>query len=303
VLKPEDDLRHTLAPGPHARESLFYNALLPDEGLMAFFYTWVDAEGRAGHLFTVVGDDNERLAMSATDGVPVGDMDFDDWEVQGLRVRHSDPLRVAELEFEGEGVSCRVTFRGTHDAFTYLDNEDGCPSFIADERFEQSGHLTGTLTLGDRVIEIDTTAHRDHSWGTRDWDSIQDWKWLSAQAGDDDSLNLLLMHGRGKTTRHGYVWRHGVLSAIVEARVDAEYDAHWWQTSGRFLIRDASGHETVVTAERFALFTFDAGENMLLNEAGCRGTIDGKEAIVHFEAGWDRTYSAAQARRVAAAAG
>jgi hypothetical protein len=302
VPKPEDDLRHALAPGPHARESLFYNVLLPDEGLMVFFYTWVDAESRAGHLFTVVGDDNERLAFSATDGVPVGDRNFDDWEVQGLRVRHRDALQVAELAYDGDGVSCQVTFRGLHDAFSYLENDDGCPSFLADDRFEQSGRLTGTLTLDGREIAIDTTGHRDHSWGTRDWDSIQDWKWISAQSGGERSLNVLLMHARGQTTRHGYVWRDGAVWPVLDVRYSAEYDVNWWQTSGRFQIRDAGGHETVVTAERFAFLTFDAGENILLNEAGCRGTIDGEEAIVHFEAGWDRTYAAAQARRVAVAA-
>src|SRR5437867_2289748 len=73
MLEPRDDFRHALEDLPHARESLFYNLLLPDEGLLVMFYTWVDGQDRAGHLFAVAGDDDERLAFSAVDGVrPAG---------------------------------------------------------------------------------------------------------------------------------------------------------------------------------------------------------------------------------------
>lgn len=302
MLEPHDDLRHALAPGPHARESLFYNLLLPGEGLMVFFYTWVGEGSRAGHLFTVVGDNDERLAFSATDGVEVEDADFDNWEVGGLRVRHTGLLEKAELAFDGDGVSYRATFDALHEPFSYRDNEDGCPGFLADNRFEQSGRVRGALVLGGREIRFDTTAHRDHSWGERDWDSLQDWKWISAQAGDRVGLNLLLMHARGETTRHGYVWRDGRVEPVVDIRAKVDYDAHWWQTRGEVTVIDAGGRETSITAERFALFRFEAGERIVLHEAGCTGTIDGVDALVHFEAGWDLNYAEIQAQRALARA-
>jgi hypothetical protein len=297
MLEPRDDLRHPLPAGPHARESLFYNLLLPDEGLMVFFYTWVDASNDAGHLFAVVGDRDERLAFSAADGVPVGARDFDDWEVDGLGVRHSQLLETAQLDFAADGVAYHATFEALHEPFSYRDNEDGCPSFLATDRFEQSGRVHGTLTLGQREIAFDTTAHRDHSWGDRDWDSFQDWKWISAQAGDGLTLNVLLMHARGETTHHGYVYRDGAVVPVVDIRAKADYGPNWWQTGGTVAIRDAAGGATLVTAERFALFRFEAGERIVLHEAGCAGTIDGTPGLVHFEAGWDRSYVAMQAAR------
>jgi hypothetical protein len=320
MLEPKDDLRHRLAPGPHARESLFYNVLLPDEGLMIFVYTWVDAESRAGHLFAVVGDNDERLAFSAVDGVPVGDRDFDDWAVGGMWLRHTDLLRTASLGFSGPAgrsagrsadgpadgpadgtggaeVSLRATFTGAHEAFDYASNEDGCPAFIADNRFEQSARVTGELVLAGRRIPFDTTGHRDHSWGTRDWDTLQDWKWVSAQAGG----NVMQLHARGETTRHGYVNRDGALAAVVDVRTSAEYDENWWQTGLRMTVRDAAGRQTELTARRYALLRFDAGDRLTLHEAGCTGTIDGRPALIHFEAGWDRSYAAAQARRTTGA--
>jgi hypothetical protein len=297
MLEPKDDFRHPLPDRPHARESLFYNLLLPGEGLLVMFYTWVDGQDRAGHLFAVAGEDNERLAFSATDGVPAGGRDFSDWEVDGLRVRHTDALKTAELSFDAGDVSYRATFEALHAPFSYHDNDDGCPDFLADDRFEQSGRVTGSLTIGDRTVSFDTTAHRDHSWGTRDWDTIQDWKWISAQAQDGVTFNAMLLHARGENWNCGYISRDGKLSAIVDVRVKADYDANWWQTGGEIILRDADGGVTTVSAARFALFRFEAGERIVMHEAGCTGTIDGVPALIHLEAGWERSYAALQAAR------
>ena len=302
MLEPKDDLRHTLRPGPHSRESLFYNVLLPDDDMMIFIYTWVDAESKAGHLVTVVGDNNVRHALSATDGVPVGDRDFDDWEVGGLGLQHSELLERAEITFAGDEMTLRANFTGLHPAFDYAQNEDGCPQIVADNRFEQSCRITGTLVLNGRTIELDTTGHRDHSWGTRDWDSIQDWKWVSAQADDDLTLNVMQMHWRGETTRHGYVYRDGKVHPVVDIRTRAEFDRNWWQTGLEMTIRDDEGCDTVVTAQRYALLRFEAGERIALHEAGCRAQVNGRPAVAHFECGWDKDYAAAQAKRVAAGA-
>jgi hypothetical protein len=302
MLTPKDDLRHHLRPGPHSRESLFYDLVLPDEGLLVFTYTWVDAEERAGHLFAVVGEDNEKLAFSAAEGVPTGGRDFDDWRVPGdtgeVWVKHTDLLRTASYGASAEGASLTVEFTGTNEAFDYARNDDGCPDFIADNRFEQGSRSRGELVLGDRTIPFDTTGHRDHSWGTRDWDAIQDWKWVSAQVDDDLQLNVMVLHARGETTYHGYVVADGELSPVVHAKTRVDYDNNWWQKGLTLTILDAAGRRTEVSGERYALLNFQAGERITLNEAAFRGTVNGREARMHFENGWDRSYSDAQIRRL-----
>jgi hypothetical protein len=297
MVAPADDLRHPgEISGVHGRESLFYNLLLPEHGVILFVYTWVDAEDRAGYLFTVVGEDDDRRCFFAHDGVPIGERAFDDWAVDGLTLRHADLLRTAELAFAGEGVDFRATFTATHPAFSYRDNADGCPSFVATDRFEQAGRMTGTLVLDGVEIAVDATAQRDHSWGERDWAAIQDWKWLSAQASDDLALNVMLIHARGETTCHGYVAREGITTPVVDVAIRAQYDDRWWQREVTATIVDAEGLETVVEGRRFALLSFEAGGAATLNEAACTGTIDGAPALIHFECGWPIAYAAAQAR-------
>ena len=302
MLTPADDLRHALAAGPHARESLFYSLLLPDEGLMVFTYTWVGCDNRAGYMFVVAEENGERRAFDAIDGIDIGDADFSDWAVGGLTLRHVDPLERVELDVSLEGVRFSARYDGTHDAFSYLDNEDGCPTFIADDRFEQSCRVVGTLELDGRTIEFDTTGHRDHSWGTRDWDTLQDWRWVSGQAGPGLGLNLLAVHARGHDTVHGYVARDGVTAPIAAAKVSARFDDRFRQTGAEVRITDTTGAVTELSCERFAFFAFEAGERVRLNEAGCTGTIDGRPAVIHMECGWDRSYQDLQASRASAAA-
>jgi hypothetical protein len=302
MVEPTDDLRHPgKISGVHGRESLFYNLLLPDHGLILFVYTWVDAEGRAGYLFTVVGEDDARRCFFANDGVPIGDRDFDDWAVDGLTLAHTEPLQRATLGFSGEGVELQATFDAIHPAFSYTDNADGCPSFIATDRFEQAGRMRGTLVLDGEEITFDVTAQRDHSWGQRDWAAIQDWKWLSAQSSDALALNVMLIHARGDTTCHGYVARDGLTVPVVDVRLRVRYDEQWWQHDVDGTIVDADGRETKVTGRRFALLSFEAGGVATLNEAACTGTIDGEPALLHLECGWPSAYAAAQVRSQAMA--
>jgi hypothetical protein len=84
--------------------------------------------------------------------------------------------------------------------------------------------VQGVLSLNGREVPIDTTGQRDHSWGRRDWATFQDWKWISAQAGHELAVNVMVSHARGETSHNGYVFREGVVTPIVEARIAARYD-------------------------------------------------------------------------------
>jgi hypothetical protein len=93
------------------------------------------------------------------------------------------------------------------------------------------------------------------------------------------------------------VFRDGVLTPIIDSRIAARYDADFHQTGADAEIIDGAGHVTRVTMERFAFFSFEAGERTLLNEAACIGTIDGADAVAHLECGWESEYAATQANR------
>lgn len=299
-LTDQDDLRHKLDDSPIARESLIFLLFLPEENLGVIAYTWVNGESKAGSMMLVFGDENERLAQFHTEGVAVGpDANFDDWTVGPLSVRHGEPHKTAHVLYEHDGVSLDYHFEATTPAFTYHDNADGCPDFLAKNRLEQSGLVRGTLTIGDRVVNFDTTGHRDHSWGNRDWTAFHHYKWVNIQAGSDISINF--MHGLAidQLYQLGYVDRDGVQSPISSIKANIERDDETYSyTSADITLIDELGRTTEVTAgNRTSLAVWPAG-GLESHDAAGRCTVAGVEGIIHIEEGWQPEFVA---RRIARA--
>jgi hypothetical protein len=166
-----DDLRHRVPEGVKTRDSLFWNLILPDERVAVQLYIWTDGRGVAGRQVSIYVPDREQNIIRNAFNVDLGpDSDLDDWECEGLRLRQPDPLRVAQLTYDSDDISLDYTFTARHQPFSYAENPNGCPPWMATNRYEQSGRAGGHLRLGDRDIRFkDVWTHRDHSWGRRNW--------------------------------------------------------------------------------------------------------------------------------------
>lgn len=288
MLTDADDRRHKLTPGPLARESLIFTLFLPEENLGMIAYTWVNGESVAGSMITVFGRDDERLAHHVVQDVPVDpEADFTDWTVGPLRVRHGAPHQNVHVSFEHDSVSLDYHFEAINPAFSYHDNADGCPPFLADDRLEQCGLVKGTLTLGDRRIDFDTTGHRDHSWGARDWMAFHHYKWVNVQAGADVAVNFLYALAMDREYQLGYVYRDGEQSpvTIIEAHVERDDDLYAY-TSARFVLTDEMGRVTEIeTGDRTSLIIWPAG-GLVSRDAASPCTVAGLPGIAHIEEGW-----------------
>src|SRR5439155_23542809 len=147
TLDPVHDSRHRLRPEPLARESLVFMLQLPEEDIAAFVYTWVSGESKAGTALCVYGPGiGDEPLFEIVDGIAVpSDQGFDDWRVGGLHSRHVEPLETADVTVNGERASLEYRFEAMHPAYAYGMHRDGCPQWMADERFEQSGRVSGVL--------------------------------------------------------------------------------------------------------------------------------------------------------------
>lgn len=298
-----DDRLHDISgAGPHARESLLWTAPLPEEGLLVFLYMWRDSSDKWGRFVFVGGDDpHEAEFLSYEEEVVMQGEDLHDCDVGGLRLRQPEPLRVAELEFAGDGFEAQLRFEGIHEPFSWHENEGGCPEWVAIDRFEQSCLTSGRLKLGDREISFEGAGHRDHSWGARNWDMLQHWKWMNATAGEDTSLHVMLMEAKGEQIVQGYLNRDGLVSPVVQGSwAKADLD-------DRMIHRAITGHFVDEAGRTMDLEGTYAGgwqmpiRHLLLNEIGMRGTIDGQAATVHIELGWPAAYVEALTGQPAAA--
>jgi hypothetical protein len=290
LFTTHDDLRHRAPEGGRMRDSLFWNLIVPEEELGLQVYTFVNHRGKAGYNVVAWGS-REPIVLQHL-GQLADDADFDDWSLAGLQVRQPELRRTAEVRFEGEGLWLEYDFQAIHEAFSYGQNPGGLESWFAENRFEQAGRVTGVLEVAGRRIEFDRIAHRDHSWGARDWGAPQHWKWLLAHTPSGRALNAFIWIERGEWGFNGYVLRDGAPVAIARIDHHADYDDAMDQTRLEASIVDVEGVTTELTLESFGAVRMphDDPFGTVIIEAACRATIDGEAGGGQFETHWPLKY-------------
>lgn len=287
-----DDLLHPeSATGPLARESLALTAPLPEEELLLFLYLWREAGTRWGRFVFLAGTDATKPEYVSFDrsATYAGD-DLRDFTVGGLRARQPEPLKVAEFAFFDGELDLSLRFEGVHAPFSYHDNADGLRSWVAHDRYEQSGRTSGRLRLRGREIVIDGMGHRDHSWGTRDWNYFQHWKWINAATPDGSlTLHCMLTDALGERLTNGYVNRGGRVARLVRADVTSELDTAMLhrRVTGTFV--DETGAALALDAQHAAAWSMPI-QHLFLNEVAMTATLDGRPATGHVEFGWPADY-------------
>jgi hypothetical protein len=291
MITAEDMLRHQLPDSPQARESLMWSNCLPDEGLFINPYIWVGGDGVAGRAFIMTEAGREEMLMlDIEQGIEL-EGDFDAFEVAGIKVEQPEALRTAKISFASERCRFEYRFTGMHEPFDYGSNRDGCPWYMAHNRYEQAGLGEGRLEIDGRVVEFSGTAHHDHSWGVRDWDAMQHYKWIAAQTDNGEAgLNYMMTYYRGEPTVNGYVYKEGVSSAIVDGSMRCTYDDRFITKTATAELLDEAGRTTVVETEAYADFAFPASETSVILGAISRATVDGQPGVAQFDSLWPVAY-------------
>ncbi|HEV7536771.1 MAG TPA: hypothetical protein VGP90_14115 [Acidimicrobiia bacterium] len=304
-LHPRYENRHVFFDGSaheDYRESLAFLMPLPEEGLGVIGYTWVhaqgqDGQGRAGSMAVVYGPGVPEPVFDVADGILVpDDMGFDKWQVGPMRLTMPEGMNGLHMAFDGARVKLEYEFDPINPSFAYLPNPGGCESWLADDRAEQAGRVTGRLEVGDRRVAIDGYVHRDHSWGMRDWGGPQHWKWWNVMA-PGISLHAMEIQAFGKTTLHGYVFREGTMSLLVGLDADYELDHRFMHTSVTATFRDETGRATHVRTSQAADLAWPVSTRLTLHEASMRAEIDGQEATGYIEMAWSPDYIAHHCRQ------
>ena len=292
VFTDADDLRHRPAPGQRMRDSLFWNLIVEEASLAMQVYVFVNHRGRSGYNVCVWGGDREPIVEQHL-GQVGPDADFDDWDDAGLTLRQPEVRRRARLGYDSDRIHLDYDFQALHDAFSYRQNPGGLPGWFAENRFEQAGRVTGTLTVDGVTTAFDHVAHRDHSWGPRNWGYPHHWKWLLAHTPSGRALNGFIWIAEGEWGFNGYVLRDGRPVAIdAFTRQAARYDERMDQTRLDAEIRDVEGQTTTLVLESFGVVRMGHGDeaDTTIIEAGCRAEIDGEPGGGQFETHWPVRY-------------
>lgn len=287
-----NDGRHILANQPLKRESIPYCVVMPQEKIALFTYTWVNKDSVAGAAFGLwgpgVGD--QPITAYLPDRPVSPDMNFDAWQIEGFSMRQDLRFQTAEVRWEGPEASVDFRFEAFHPPYAYSSHAGGCPPYAADDRIEQSGRITGTLRIGDRVVDIRTTGHRDHSWGTRDWGALHFYRWLQSQAGDDMSVHFWEFYALGERQLRGYVCKDGLMAEITQLDLQWQGDDQFNHTAFQCAIVDEAGRRTQVEAKVFGVYPLFPDPTFVLNEGAAEILIDGVAGSGWLEMGWPTAY-------------
>ena len=130
-------------------------------------------------------------------------------------------------------------------------------------------------------------AHRDHSWGTRDWTAFHHYKWVCLQTEAGLAVNFTHALALDRQFEWGYVTLDGVQAPIRSIKADVERDARFYAyTSAGLLLKDELGREVEVQClARKSLVSYPAG-GLILYDAVASCVSGGSDGVVYFQEGW-----------------
>lgn len=298
-LDDEHDNRHLLDGSELSRESLAFIIQEPSSGIGGFLYTWVNGAGKAGAALCLFGQAiGAKPIFEACDGIDVPTtMDFKNWQVGGLSLQLHDALKTATVRYKSDQVEVEYDFTALHQAYAYSAHPQGCPAWMADDRFEQQGKIKGRIVTANSEIEFEALSLRDHSWGTRDWGVNQHWKWVHVQSGEAYGVHFWKLFALGKAHLCGYVIRDGHMAQVTQ--VIEQFSCHEGLVPRAVSaeVTDSAGRVTQISAEVIQAFPFKVHELITLFECPMRATIEGQQGNGWMEMMWPNDLIGYMAKR------
>ena len=127
------------------------------------------------------------------------------------------------LHFGLDTDECRVDFEIEDETASLtaanaksFQGSSGAAGTILADHFNAHCRVRGRVVLGDRAVEVDAPAWRDHSWGVRRWDSF-----LSSRSFGGAWGPLRFRYGSMVGTNGSFFRRGGITEAGVELAVDS----------------------------------------------------------------------------------
>lgn len=274
------------------RESLVWVVPAPAEDLTTFVYTWVNSQGLAGAAMAAFGHGLNGQIFEKVDQIQVpDDMSFSAWEVGPLKARLAEDGMSSTVSFSGHRVDLDLEFTGFHPPYRYGTHPQGCPSFFADDRVEQSGLAKGTLRVDGRTVPWTALTQRDHSWGDRDWGAMHHMKWTNALCHDGTAVHAVEILGFGQRYLRGYLHLDGRLEPLTALDLAYDLDGDLLHTAIDATFTDVSGRSVDVRfADGGPHFEWDVNPRLTLRDTAMRATVDGRAADAYVDMSWHPEY-------------
>lgn len=292
-IDPIHDNTHVLPDLVTARESTPYMINLPEHGIAALTYTWVNKNREAGAVMAIFGPGvgDQPIQQLLPDRKVPDSMDYSDWRIDKFRMQQDLKFQHADIAWETDAATLEFSFDAIHPPYAYSMHPDGCPSYAAGDRIEQSGRTTGRIVLPNKEVRFESFTHRDHSWGTRDWRPMLHYNWFHGQSNDGKvAIHYWRCLALGKEVIRGYVVKDGVMADVVRVESDITFDANYFHQKLVTTLHDEAGRATHIVADFYAHYIIQPAPEWQLREAAASATYDGQPGLAWTEVGWQTDY-------------
>jgi hypothetical protein len=250
--EPADEGLHPPGPEDLWNESYYFDGVADDESLGVYARVGrLPNRGECLYTACICGPGRPTIMVVKTVPLPEPDDVAQEIMVDGLSAtqRCEAPLERFRLTLEGVGElfdDPSAVLRGepgeaVEIAFDLGFETDGTPfAWRQATRYEIPCRVSGTVRVGNEVIEFAGPGQRDHSWGSRDW-WASDWMWSGLHLADGThthAVGVPQMPGFGV----GYVQKAGELSEITSVTATEEVAEDGLITEARI----ASGPDELV---------------------------------------------------------
>ncbi|GAB3377641.1 hypothetical protein NCG89_13885 [Spongiibacter taiwanensis] len=293
-IDPVHDNRHPLPDLDTARESIPYTFHIPALQIAGLTYTWVNSKNEAGAAMALSGPGigDKPIEQLLPDRKLPDTMDYTNWQIDGFQMRQDLKFDTAAVRWESPDVLLEFDFEAIHPPYAYSSHAEGCPPYAAFDRIEQAGRCRGRIVMpGREEITFDTFAHRDHSWGTRDWRYFQHYNWFHGQSLDGNTaIHYWRCLALGREIIRGYLCKDGTMAEIVGVESDMRYDDTLYQQQLSSTITDELGRSVDISADFYTHYTLRPSPLWHLREGAATATIAGQAAMAWVECGWPPGY-------------
>lgn len=218
-------------------------------------------------------------------------------DTDGIRATHKvqDPLQRFDVSLEALGsphspsAGCfdeRPADHSTKVALSLSYSTQGSPyQYKIATRYELPCAVSGSVTIGERPYDLrDVVGQRDHSWGARDWWSM-DWVWSAFHSSDGMSLHAVLLRLPGKPELGiGYVQSQGQVSELTTVMCEESLTADGAVAEAILYLQTESGKQMKLQIQPQGHagmnLVSDEGKTTRFERAWCTADLDdGRSAV------------------------
>lgn len=177
--RPQDEYAHNPRPTPDWKESYYFQLFDPASKIAGLFYISAYPNvPKRDYLMALLSRGDADIYLNTL--ALKGKLDkLSDGHIGFTLVKPNQHWRIL---FDDGKRYLKLDFRARFPTFVYDAQQAYVKDVLEQEHYEQPCQVEGAIRLADgSQHEIHCFGHRDHSWGRRDYASIDEWFWVAAQ--------------------------------------------------------------------------------------------------------------------------